>query len=155
MKAVLEGDVATHLLVLTRTAHPSLPFAGAALGLTTIVYVEGQSEHSHKHADSILKGMCVHKTLPDVRKSVEGHGGKHLVHLHGIQFIEAEVPPPSKQIIQLRDVEPAETSFWRAGINTIPRDLEKKIAELAVQDTIQMQIVCYEEAETPRISCHC
>ena len=147
MMNCLEGATATHLLVLTRTAHMGLLFAGADLGLTTIAYVEGQSEHSMKHGESILKAMCVHKVLPSVRKSLQGDAdGNNFVHLHGVQFIEGDVPSLDKQVVQLRDVEEASTSSWRAGINKIPNDLEKKVAELSVQDIMGYPNICLEEA---------
>ncbi len=134
LQQVLDCAGATHALVLTRTAHPSLLFAAADLGLSTIAYVEHQSEHSRKHGESILKEMCVHKVLPAAKKSLGSEGNSNFVNCHSVQFIQCEAPILIKQIIQLRDVEEDAKSSWRAGINKIPADLEKKVAELTVKD---------------------
>ena len=51
---VVAAAHATHILVLTRTSHPSALVAGRALEKETICLVRGPSQHSLKHGEALL-----------------------------------------------------------------------------------------------------
>jgi hypothetical protein len=138
IKQAVVGNHATHLLIVSRNAHPALQFAGIEMGLTTITYVEGQTSHGLKHADNIMKTMCVHKVLPNIKKALQEDKKADFINCHSVEFIVAESPDLDKQIIQLRDVDESSESTWRAGINKIPADLEKRVAELTLKDSTQL-----------------
>ena len=67
----MKGGNATHVLILTRSAHPGPIFAARQLGLSPIVLVQGATDHSRKHGEQILRAMFVHHVLPKARKAFE------------------------------------------------------------------------------------
>ena len=134
---LLKGASCTHLLVLSRSAHPSALFAGRELRLEVIALQLGISTHSRGHADKLLKEMLERKAIHEVRLSGENPTKRRHLASDGIQYIVVEAP--REQSIRLGDVEPKPDSAWRAGLNRCPEQLAEKSAasiskELAAQD---------------------
>ena len=122
---------ATHLTVMTRSAHPSPLIAGRANLLEVIALFSGTSDHSFKHGEEILEKKMIMKSMAKAKSEVSV--GIKRVASHELAFIMvdgSEVTQP----VAMKSVVPAATSGWRAGFNLNPSDLETKILDLLQKD---------------------
>ena len=74
-KALLDGvapsESLDHLVVLTTSAHPSLPLAGHDRHTNVHVLLDRVKEHSRRHGEAVLKGWLTHSFDIVERKKVD------------------------------------------------------------------------------------
>ena len=112
----LKADQRTHLLILTRTAHPGLIVAGRLAKLKVIVHVAGVSDHQLAHGDALMKSMLAGTKLR-VAKSLVGPSPQKRLRESDLQFLHLEAPPAPDQTVRVDDVEAKEASAWRGALN--------------------------------------
>lgn len=117
----------THLLYLSRTAHPSYIIAAREFGLKVIALVEGANEHSQRHGDALLRSLLTHRKLKEASLALPA-GQKRSRPADDQNYITIDAP--ADQIIRLKDVAPTEASKWRGGLNKSPQELSEKITRL-------------------------
>ena len=124
LSAIGAVQTRTHLVVLTRTAHPGLLVAGRGFGLKVIAFMAGVSKHSGGHGALLLKKLMMNSKMAVARESLPGvqHGSKR-VHEGDFQFQVVQTNPV--QPVLLHDVTPAVTN-WRTGFNNNPEGLDSK-----------------------------
>jgi len=114
----------THMVVLTRTAHPGLLVAGRGFGLKVIAFLAGVSKHSLGHGAVLLKKLMMSSKLAAARESLPSvTRGSKRVQAGDFQFQVIQTHPV--QPVLLRDVTPAVTN-WRTGLNNNPQGLDSK-----------------------------
>jgi len=133
---LLKARTRTHLVLVTRSAHPGLLVAARLAGLKVIALILGCSEHSRAHGKKLLRAMLAAEKLPIARTLVAqealGRSFPKRVLDHQLQFIH--LAAPRDQVVQVRDVEPEPESGWRAGLNLCPTDLPEKVAKLEADE---------------------
>ena len=98
---MLKAHSMTHVLSMTRTAHPGLYVAARALKLEVLACVQGQSEHSMRHGDALLAKLLALQKLPDA-KSALGEGAGKRLRTSSLQFITVAACPD--QPVRMGDV---------------------------------------------------
>ncbi len=134
--SVCKADRMTHLLVLTRSAHPGLLIAGRAQHLQVVALIEGARPHSLGHGEELLHKLETMNHMKAARCLVEDTGAKKRVEVRQLAFMSAAAPEASS-LICLRDIAPAPESGWRGGFNKAPLDLEQKMISLLQRELIE------------------
>ena len=114
----------THLIVLTRSAHPGLLVAGRSFGLKVVAFVDGVTKHSLGHGSLLLKRLMIISKMAAARDALPGiTQGSKRIHAGDFQF-QVIVGPPVQPVL-LRDITPSVTN-WRTGLNNNPAGLDVK-----------------------------
>ena len=126
---VMKAGSLTHLVVLTRTAHPGVFIAGLESRLEVVAFV-GAKPHSIGHGQDLLQKLA---TMRVMNKAQTMTTTKHVkrVCASGLSFINLQAP--QEQTIRMKDIVPVGAS-WRAGFNKNPMDLEEKVLALLQLD---------------------
>ncbi len=128
---VLNASRFSHMLILTRSAHPGLYVAARDCKLECLVFVEGAKEHCLAHGKDLLCKMLVAKNYKSAKEQVGiATTAVKRVRASSLPFIVVKGPPVDEQAIHIREVEPESSSTWRAGFNNRPRSLEEKMVNL-------------------------
>jgi len=127
LKSVVKAQNMTHLIVLTRTSHPSLLVAGRRCGLETIAFVEKVSPHSMGHGEELLRKMTTMAMMVKAKALVQKVGTKR-VSVGSLTFITAQNVP--NDLVAVKDIEIDVSKSWRAGFNKNPMDLEAMMVKL-------------------------
>ena len=117
----------THLVVLSRTAHPGLYVAARESKLEVIVLIEGVNNHCIEHGAALLRTMLMGSKFSEAKEQMGGAVTKR-IRASTLPFIV--VHAPSVQTIRVKEVEPKKESGWRAGLNKRPLSLEEKMVSL-------------------------
>ena len=85
----------THLLLMTRTAHPGFLVAAREAKLSVITLVEGAGAHNRKHGDALLRSIITARNIKAAREAsgVQATGAKRF---RDIAFIVVSAPPPAE-----------------------------------------------------------
>ncbi len=67
---VAQAHTRTHLLIVTRTAHPGLCLAGRQAGLKVIAYLDGVSQHCAAHGNQLLKSLLTASKMKAARAAL-------------------------------------------------------------------------------------
>ncbi len=113
---VLGASSLTHLVVVTRTAHPGLLVAARQRGLEVICLLEGASPHSQGHGSMVLEGMLIKWKFPLAQKELGAVNSKRVA-AKELTFIVVNAPATEQQVIHIHEVTPDPRSAWRAGLN--------------------------------------
>ena len=114
----------THLIVLTRTAHPGLLVVGRGFGLKVVAFVDGVSKHTLGHGSLLLKKLLMSSKMAAAREALPGiTQGTKRIHAGDFQFQVVQGPPV--QPVLLRDITPM-VNNWRTGLNNNPTGLDVK-----------------------------
>jgi hypothetical protein len=114
----------THLVIITRTAHPGAIIAGRDAGLKVIALILGASAHCVSHGAALLKQQMTMAKMSAARQAVGSSTTG--VKRHTTQDFQWQVcAAPEEQPILLRDISPS-VDNWRVGINCSPPNLDKK-----------------------------
>lgn len=133
LQEILKAPQRTHLLILSRTAHPGLVLAGRAAGLKVIALADGVSKHSLAHGQALLKSLLTAEKMAAARELL-GTPATGQKRLRGSDLQFQVLAAPEEQPIRIRDVEPSPESAWRAGFNKSPANLDQKaIAQLQAE----------------------
>ncbi len=124
---LLKGSQRTHLLLLSRTAHPGLIVAAREANLKVIGWRAGVSAHSASHGEALLKKLLTQRKLKDAKRLLAETAAPKRLRAADFQFIVAAAPPPQEQVLHVLEVETAAASAWRAGLNMNPENLSEKI----------------------------
>ena len=125
----------THMVVLTRTAHPGLIVAARECKLETLVLVEGANEHCLAHGRDLLRNLLCGRHYKAAKDQVGSTVGVKRVRASTLPFILAKAP--AAQPIHIRDVEPdVATSTWRCGFNKRPLNMDEKMVALIQKELI-------------------
>lgn len=127
---ILRGSSCSHVLVLTRSAHPGLYIAARECKLECIALLEGAKEHCVAHGRELLRKMLIAKHYRAAKEAVSMSKSVKRVQSSSVPFIVLNAPPESDQIIHMREVEPDQASAWRSGFNKSPRNMEDKLLNL-------------------------
>jgi hypothetical protein len=127
--SVASASRMTHLIVLTRTAHPSVLAAGRHCELEVIALQHGVKEHSFKHGEELLSKMLTMKAMDKARSLVKSVGEKR-VRSSDLSFIT--VSAGEGQVVCMKDIEPGKS--WTCGFNKNPTDLETRMVTLLHQE---------------------
>jgi hypothetical protein len=123
---LLRCNQRTHLLLLTRTAHPGLIVAAREANLKVIVLMSGVNQHSRMHGQQLMKQIFMIRKYSVAKAAVpKAAGGQKRLRQSDLQFIVVEAP--SEQTVRIRDVEIKTESSWRGGLNKCPMLLEDKV----------------------------
>ena len=126
----------THLIVLSRTAHPGLLVAARECKLEILALIEGSNDHCVAHGRELLRNMLCGKHYKAAKEQVGSTGGVKRVRASSIPFILAKAP--ASQPIHIRDVEPdVATSTWRCGFNKRPLNMEEKMVALIQKELLE------------------
>ena len=128
LSTICRASERTHLLLLTRTAHPGSIIAGRECGLKVIALQQGVSSHSAAHGAALLQAVMTSRKMTAARAVVGNTSGQKRVHSSDLQFIALRVEDED-QTIRVRDIEPHPDSKWRAGMNKMPTLIEEKVVE--------------------------
>ena len=127
LNSVLKAQSMTHLLVLTRTAHPALLAAGRECGLEVIALVEGANPHARSHGEELLKKLTTMRKMPAAKAQTGSQGTKRVI-AGALSFIVVDAPT---SLIALKVVElDSSVGSWRQGLNKNPVDLDEKMGHL-------------------------
>ncbi len=129
----------THLLVLSRSAHPGLLIAGRSQHLEVVALIEGANPHMLGHGEELLHKLETMNHMKAARRLVEDTGAKKRVEIRQLAFISAAAPEASS-LICLRDIAPTTESGWRGGFNKSPLDLEQKMISLLQRELIECDL---------------
>ena len=117
----------THLLVISRTAHPGLVLSGRKAGVKVIALLCGVSPHCSAHGAALLKTLLTASKMSVAREALPASSGvKRRVKASDLQY--QVVTAPADQPIRLWDITP-EKGTWRIGINNNPTSLDAKAAK--------------------------
>ena len=123
--SVLHATQRTHLLLLTRTAHPGVMVAARESNLKVIALVQGVRHHSYEHGKALLNDLLCASKLPMARSLVASLStGVKRMRPSDLQFITLSAP--DEQPVRVREVEPKIESGWRGGFNKVPSSIEDK-----------------------------
>ena len=134
-KALIDGVAANesldHMVVMTTSAHPSLPLAGHDRHMNVHVLLDRVKEHSKRHGEAVLKGWLTQSYDAVERKKVDP--AQKRLRNEDLYFVT--IPAPETQPVHFVDV-PTDSASWRAGINCIPDSdvLEKGILDLVAKE---------------------
>ncbi len=136
LREVCHAESAGHLVVVSRTGHPSSLIAGRECGLEVFALLSGVKAHGLAHGkallDTIMEKRCMKAAAAEVGQSTKrGRGGD-------LQFIK--VAAPEEQLIQLRDVQ-VDSRNWREGFNRLVQDLPVKTVKLLQQEMDEHQLL--------------
>ncbi len=137
-KELLHCESASHLAVLTRTAHPGLILAGRTARLVVHALQMGPRAHSLAHGKRLLEGILRGRFLKQARSEVGG--GSRQVQSKELQCIPVAAEA-EEQTLEVREVQV--DGSWRSGLNRVPQDLQRKMLTLlqAELDAHQMAIM--------------
>ncbi len=125
LKNVCRAESASHLVLLSRTAHPAALVAGRECGLEVTAFFGGVRQHSVAHGQALLEEIFIRKNMSQARSDV-GPVRKR-VRSTELQYIT--IRAPDTQTIELRDVQ-INSGSWREGLNRIVDDLPSKTVSL-------------------------
>ena len=126
---VMKASSLTHLVVLTRSAHPGLFIAGLDCHLEVVAFV-GAKPHSIGHGQDILQKLATMRMMKKAQTLVTTKQVRR-VSAASVSFIHIQAP--LEQPIRMRDIVPDGAS-WRAGFNKNPVDIEAKVLALLQLD---------------------
>lgn len=126
---VLKANQRTHLLLLTRTAHPGVIIAARQAHLKVIGLRLGVSPHAVAHGQLLMKKMFAHNKLKEARALLAQSAALKRLRVSELQFIPVAAPPATDQALRVTSVENQPASVWRAGLNGMPSGLEDKIVK--------------------------
>jgi hypothetical protein len=115
----------SHLILLTRSAHPSHLIAARDVGLEVIALV-GASDHSFAHGQDLLEKLLTMRAMPRAKKLVAPSTAGKRVRGQGMNFIAAGVAQCAEQV-PMCDAAPDPSSGWRGGFDLNPTDMESRL----------------------------
>ncbi len=120
---VLKATQRTHLLLLTRTAHPGVIIAAREANLKVTCLQQGVAQHASAHGSILLKKVLAMRKLGIARGMVVQPSPEKRAREPSLQFITVEAP--IEQPVHVKEIEPS--TSWRGGLNKYPKDMEDKL----------------------------
>ena len=124
---ILRASQRTHMLLLTRSAHPGMVIAARDAGLKVIALLEGVSKHSAAHGAALLKSLLIARKMSAAKAIVGATVGEKRLRNSEFQFVV--VTAADDQPVRIRDIEARPESAWRGGFNKSPTNLEQRVMQ--------------------------
>ena len=121
------GCCMSHLILLTRSAHPNHLIAARDTGLEVIALVAA-SDHSFGHGQDLLEKLLTMRAMPRAKSLVAPTTAGKRVRAQGMNFIAAAVDAGAVQV-PMCDETPTKlaASGWRGGFDLNPTDMESRL----------------------------
>ena len=144
---VANASSLSHLIVLTRSAHPGLFIAGRQCKLEMIALIQGVKEHCLAHGRELLRTMLISIKYPDAKQQVGVTSTVKRIRASSLPFIVVKAPEKEQQLILMREVEPDPASSWRMGFNKRPLAVEEKMIVLLQKELCDHAFMLSKDSE--------
>jgi len=130
LETVVKVQEHTHIVYMTRSAHPGFIAAARSCNVPIFALVTGCTDHSFNHGQVLLAQLLKLKNAAEAKKACETKGPS-AVSATSLQFWEVTPVTPDDQVHRFYEKEPEQN--WRSGLNKVPNDLETKLCISALR----------------------